>query len=93
MGLLSRKKAAPAQQPAAAPPAISAPISITATPAVSAIDHGKVAAPSQVAGLGVTAMAPSGESILPSPPRSPVAASCALCPELKVLAARTEVDH
>lgn len=75
MGLLSRKKAAPAPQPTpAAPPAISAPISIAATPAVTAIDLGKPAVPSHVAGSGVTAMAHSSESILPSPPRSPVAA-------------------
>ncbi|TKA55415.1 cAMP-dependent protein kinase type 1 [Rhodotorula sp. CCFEE 5036] len=75
MGLLSRKKAAPAPQPTpAAPPAISAPISIAATPAVTAVDHAK---PSVVAGSGVTAMAHSSESILPSPPRSPVAASYA----------------
>lgn len=79
MGLLSRKKAAPAPQPTpAAPPAISAPISIAATPAVStAIDHAKPSVPSHVADSGVTAMAHSSESILPSPPRSPVAAGCA----------------
>ncbi|GAA5980293.1 hypothetical protein JCM10908_001602 [Rhodotorula pacifica] len=72
MGLLSRKKAAPVQQPTpAAPPAISAPLSNAAAPAVAAIDHGKPAVPS---GPGMTAVASAGESVLPSPPRSPVAA-------------------
>ncbi|POY71421.1 putative cAMP-dependent protein kinase [Rhodotorula taiwanensis] len=79
MGILSRKKATPApqaqpQHPAAAPPTISAPISIAPAPvAVAAIDQDKQH-PTQTSPPGVTATALPAQNVLPSPPRSPVLA-------------------
>lgn len=81
MGILSRKKATPApqaqpQHPAAAPPTISAPISIAPPPvAVAAIDQDKQN-PTQTSPPGVTATALPAQNVLPSPPRSPVLAGC-----------------
>lgn len=79
MGLLSRKKAAPAQtaQPAQpAPSGISVPAATAGQPAVAPVVSHTKAAPSQSALPGVTADGAQPQSVLPSPPRSPVHEGC-----------------